>query len=247
MTTGSAATTCLTIDTCAGAMSVAAGRGGMVLARVFLGDARAAAEKLAPAARDVLAAAGLAADAIDLIAVTRGPGTFTGVRIGLGFARGLALASGAALLGVTSLELLAAGAVATSGAGAAGRDVMAVIDARRGEVYVQRVDAQGRAGTAEALTPEAAAAALIARPALVVGAGAALLAPLLPGDLAARLIRSDLPHGHGQPDAADLVALADAHSRRHGLPDPRALPPSPLYLRAPDALPPAPSGIETPS
>lgn len=232
-------TAVLALDTCAGATSAAIGRNGEVVARVFLPDARAAAERLAPLVKGLMDEAGIKPAALAAVAVTRGPGTFTGVRIGLGFARGLALAAGCPVLGVTTLELLAAGAAAE----VAGREMLAVIDARRGEVYVQRVAADGSTGEPSAVMPEAAAADLAARPALAVGAGARLLRPLLDVHGLVDLVRDDLPHGHGQPDAADLIGLAERHlmSGEAG-----RTPPVPLYLRAPDALPPAPSGIETP-
>ncbi|WP_296711538.1 tRNA (adenosine(37)-N6)-threonylcarbamoyltransferase complex dimerization subunit type 1 TsaB [Tistrella sp.] len=237
-------TAVLALDTCAGATSAAIGRHGEVVARFFLPDARAAAERLAPLVKGLMAEAGVAPVELAAVAVTRGPGTFTGVRIGLGFARGLALAAGCPVLGMTTLELLAAGAAKdVAAADARGRGVLAVIDARRGEVYVQRIAADGSPGEPAAVTPETAAADLVARPALAVGAGARLLRPLLDAHGLADLVRDDLPHGHGQPDAADLIGLAERHlaAGQAG-----GTPPVPLYLRAPDALPPAPSGIETP-
>ena len=140
-------TAVLALDTCAGATSAAIGRHGEVVARFFLPDARAAAERLAPLVKGLMAEAGVAPVELAAVAVTRGPGTFTGVRIGLGFARGLALAAGCPVLGMTTLELLAAGAAKdVAAADARGRGVLAVIDARRGEVYVQRIAADGSPG-----------------------------------------------------------------------------------------------------
>ena len=82
---------------------------------------------------DVLEAAGVDWPAVDRIAVGVGPGTFTGLRIGVATARALARARDIPLVGVSSLHALARGAVAGSDPREEG--VMAVIDARRGEVY----------------------------------------------------------------------------------------------------------------
>src|ERR1022692_188674 len=91
-------------------------------------------ERLAPAVRDLMAAARVSFGDLDRIGVTVGPGSFTGLRGGLAFPQGLALAPGRACVGVGTLEALAAGA------GATGR-VAAVIDAGRGCVYVQAFEA----------------------------------------------------------------------------------------------------------
>jgi tRNA threonylcarbamoyladenosine biosynthesis protein TsaB len=99
----------LAFDTSAGACSAAVlGGDGTVLARRCEALERGHAERLLPMLRDVLAEAGVEIADLALLAVTIGPGTFTGIRIGLAAARGLALASGLPLVGVTSLEAVAA-------------------------------------------------------------------------------------------------------------------------------------------
>jgi tRNA threonylcarbamoyladenosine biosynthesis protein TsaB len=97
----------LGIDTCLDACSVAIARDGKTLAHLHEAMARGQAERLAPMAREAVAQAGVAFDQIDRVAVTTGPGSFTGVRVGLSFARALALSIGKSCVGVSTLEALA--------------------------------------------------------------------------------------------------------------------------------------------
>ncbi|HRP09936.1 MAG TPA: tRNA (adenosine(37)-N6)-threonylcarbamoyltransferase complex dimerization subunit type 1 TsaB [Terricaulis sp.] len=97
----------LAIDTSLDACSVALVRGDAVLAELSEPMQRGQAERLAPMAQEVIAAAGVSFAQLDRIAVTTGPGSFTGVRVGLSFARALALALGKPCVGVSTLEALA--------------------------------------------------------------------------------------------------------------------------------------------
>ena len=97
----------LAIDTTLDACSVAIVRDGETLASLHEQMNRGQAERLAPMVREACANANVALSQIDRIAVTAGPGSFTGVRVGLSFARALALALDKPCLGVSTLEALA--------------------------------------------------------------------------------------------------------------------------------------------
>ena len=115
--------------------------GREILAEVSV-PSRGASEALLPAADAALGISGSSLDEVGRILVGVGPGTFTGIRIAAAAARSLALATGAPLAKGSTLAALAAPALAT----AEGRDVLAVIDARRRQVFVQRFAADGRRG-----------------------------------------------------------------------------------------------------
>ncbi len=193
--------------------------GDEVLARSHEQMERGHAERLPGMMRSTVAAAGLRFDQIDRIAVTTGPGTFTGVRIGLAMARGLGLALQKPVVGIGSLEVIAHNA----GAIADGTHIAAVCDARRGCVYLQLFDAQCSALAAPMVLPiEDAVTRLAGQAVLLCGSGAHLLLTHLPD-----AIRTAIGPW---PDAA-IVAQLGA-----GLAEPE-IPPRPLYLRPPDAKP----------
>lgn len=208
----------LGLDTCLTACSVAALDGERVLARAVEPMARGHQERLAPLARRVMDVAGLGFDRLDRIGVTVGPGSFTGLRVGLAFAKGLGQALGIPVIGVGALEALAAG-VSAPGL------VFAVLDAKRGQVWMQAF----RDGVA-LMAPDgleigaacARAAEFVAGdPVVLVGSGGPLLADALPGALQA-------PAEGCDPAAVARLAAAKPVSS-----------PRPLYLRAPDARLPA--------
>lgn len=182
--------------------------------------AKGHSERLAGFARDAMAEAGLVFDAIDRIGVTVGPGSFTGLRVGLAFAQGLGAALDRPVVGVSSLDALAASAQ--------GGAMAALIDARRGQVYARfwthGVAGGGADGPAEALSLEAAAARIADLPsgAVLIGSGAALFAEAFP-------MLTPAPLWGPAPEALARLAAAS---------DPGTSPPRPLYLRAPDAEPP---------
>ena len=116
------------------AMALRTTQGAEFEARVD--DERHHTEALTPGIRDLLEQAGLSARALDRIVVDRGPGLFTGLRVGIATAIGLGLGANAELVGVTSLELLAHGAHDQGVRGA----LVSCVDGRRGEVFAQTFD-----------------------------------------------------------------------------------------------------------
>ncbi|MFQ5958046.1 MAG: tRNA (adenosine(37)-N6)-threonylcarbamoyltransferase complex dimerization subunit type 1 TsaB [Alphaproteobacteria bacterium] len=218
----------LALDTATAACSVALWGSGALRARRFAAMTRGHAEALMPMVEETMAEAGLAYADLDAVAATVGPGTFTGLRVGLAAARGLALAAGLPVLGVTTLEALAHGLAPGA---CAGRSVVAALDARRGEVYVQQFDAaRVPLGPPQTAVPAAAAAALPAGPVVLVGDSAALVVAALAD------VRDDVAVAQAPrlPDAATVAGIA---ARRFAAADaaPPERPPSPLYLRPPGA------------
>lgn len=202
----------LGLDTCLNACSVAVVDGGRTLAHRREVMARGHQERLAPMAQAVMADAGLEFGRLERVGATVGPGSFTGLRVGVAFAKGLASALSIPAVGVGSLEALAAEAPGL---------VAAVIDARRDQIYLQ-VFEDGVALMAPDVLPVGTAAARLVELAMgrkltLVGSGAPLLADAAPG---ARMIT---PEGC---DARHVARLAAAKS---------PTPIRPLYLRAPDA------------
>jgi tRNA threonylcarbamoyladenosine biosynthesis protein TsaB len=132
------------------------------------------ATRLMPLAVELLERAGMSWDAVDRIAVGVGPGTFTGLRIGIATARALARARGIPLVGVSTLRSLALGARGAEGS------VLAVIDARRGEAFtaawraLKVLEPSGELLRERVVAPEALAALLddLPLPILAVGDGA---------------------------------------------------------------------------
>ena len=213
----------LALETAGAACSVALWDEGRLTAR-FHAAGRGHAEMLAPMIAEVLAEAGVAADAVDRLAVTVGPGAFTGLRVGLAAARGLALATGKPLVGLTSFEAIAHGVAPGE---RAGRALLVAVDSRRAELFFQRFDAAlAPLGEPAVLTADACAGWLPPGPLLVAGDGAPQLRAALAG-------RADtgFATGTGLADAAVVARLAATLAPGAGLP------PRPLYLRAPDAVP----------
>lgn len=223
----------LAIDTCFDACSAAAGRGLRSLtpdiAFLFEPMQTGQAEKLMPMVESVMAEAKLKFADLDRITVTCGPGTFTGTRIAVSAARALALATGAAIVPVTSLRLMAMSARIP--AGPSPRLVIAT-DARRDEVYFEVFDRHSmRTLIAPSVMPLATAAeaikALGPGDVTVAGSGARLLAThLILFDVEATEILPDL-----LPDAFDMLFESSEWPTEASV--------SPLYLRAPDAKPPS--------
>jgi len=216
----------LALDAATAACSVALWGDGIVLARRHAAMARGQSEALMPMVAEVMAEAGVAFAAIDLLAVTVGPGAFTGIRIGLAAARGLALATGLKAVGIVTTRAVAH---AVDPAERRGRPLLVVLDSKRDEPWVQAFAADwSPLGPVAALSPSAAAA-LLSGPVLLVGDAADRVAPLMP--------EAELSAASGSPDAAIVAALA-AEDWVSGT----TLPAAPLYLRPADVtLPSLPS------
>lgn len=120
----------LAIDTATEACSVAIWNQGEVHA-LFELCPREHTQRILPLVQQVLAESGLSLSQLDALAFGRGPGSFTGVRIGIGIAQGLALGAELPMLGISTLQTMAQGAWRITGA----QRVLAAIDARMGEVY----------------------------------------------------------------------------------------------------------------
>lgn len=202
----------LGFDTCLSACSAAVIDDERVLASRSEPMARGHQERLAPLVAEVMAEAGLGFDRLDRIGVTVGPGSFTGLRVGIAFAKGLSTALGVPAVGVGALEALAA--AAPSGL------TVAAIDARRGQVYFQAFRDAVPLASPEALSLEEASARLAA----LAAQGPVSLA----GSAAQALGRPAT--AVEAPAPADIAHLAAARP---------ASPLRPLYLRAPDARLPA--------
>ena len=225
----------LAFDTASSACSAAVWRDGHVAARRFERMDRGQSEALIPMVVAALADAGEAMAGLDVIAVTVGPGTFTGLRIGLAAAKGFSLAACIPCLGVTTLEAVALAVPASDRRCAA---LLVALETKRDDVYAQVFDPGLRP-----LTPPAAIAAAglsdLVRP---FTSGRLLVA----GDAAARAdealrnggVPFALAGGAGIPDAAHVAAIA-AERFRPGI----ELPPlAPLYLRPPEAILPVAGG-----
>ena len=215
----------LALDTATAACSAALWRGDALGAQRFVEMIRGHAEALMPMVEAVMSEAGAAYRDLDLIATTVGPGTFTGLRVGLAAARGIALAAGRPIVGVTTLEALAHG---VDRAALEGRRLVAALDARRGEVYAQVFDGDlAPLGEPQAATPDAVAACLPTGRLALVGDGAPLIAAELDGR-AGDVSQLDAPR---LPDAAVIAALV---ARRFAGPDIEfpSTAPAPLYLRS---------------
>jgi len=199
--------------------------GGRVIAEVGFEAGNAPARRLVPSARFALEALGLRLEDLTGIGVSVGPGSFTGIRVGLATARGLSMSTGCPVAGISTLRSLAAEA------GGLAPRVAAWIDAGRGELYtaLYRRLADGHLdleGDESLSTPDAALGALPHEPLRIVGSGAARYAELL----ARRAVGDTIEPGLG------LLAGSVARLAALDLASGRAATPAPIYLRPPDAL-----------
>jgi tRNA threonylcarbamoyl adenosine modification protein YeaZ len=210
----------LAIDTAWEASSVAVMDGDRLVVRSE-NIGRGHAEILMRQIEAAMAEAGVAFAALDRIAVTIGPGSFTGLRIGIAAARGVALVTGKPAIGIGVLAVHAV----TARHNAKPAPVLAVLAAGRGELYGQRFAAGGAPLDApHAASPEVFAASL-ERDTVLAGSGADLVIAALPMDE-----RPRVAHRRSAPDVAVLAGIAATAPAG-------AEPPRPLYIRPPDAKP----------
>ena len=131
----------LAFDTCFGAVSAAvrwrSAEGEWLLREAYEARTTGHAERLFPMITEIMEDAGLAFSSIDRIGVTLGPGTFTGVRVGIAAARAFALALDRPVVGITSLAVMAHRADLLIGRERAGRPLAVAVDARRDMIYFQ--------------------------------------------------------------------------------------------------------------
>jgi len=210
------------LDACAAA--VLDTDAGKLIAQESQAMKRGHAEALMPLIARVMKASGIPFAALDRIAVTTGPGSFTGLRVGLSAARGIALAAAKPAVGLTTLTAFAAPFVGENNP----HPVLSAIDARHDHVYFQLVSGDGGSLVKPKVAPieEVLAASRFGAPHLV-GNAAGILADRWPADAPAP-IKVDV-----QP-APDINWVAWVGAAVN----PETAPAKPYYLRAPDAKPP---------
>jgi tRNA threonylcarbamoyladenosine biosynthesis protein TsaB len=209
------------LDACAAA--VLDSSAGAVVASQTRIMVRGHAEALMPLIARVMDEAAIEFRELDRIAVTVGPGSFTGLRVGISAARGIALAAAKPAIGVTTLAGLAAPHIAADD----NTLVVAAIDARHDHVYMQVFGPGGRSLLSpRVVSLREAVRAATKGPARIVGSAAALVARSWPkGEPPPTLVDQ-----RAAPDIAWIARLGAAAADAKG-------PPKPLYLRAPDARP----------
>lgn len=224
----------LVFDTAGTSCSAGIVRDGEIVAMRALDGTQGHAERLPGLLLGVLADTGLTLDGLDLLAVTVGPGSFSGIRTGLAAARGIALVTGTRVIPVTTLEALAVPLARTFTDSGPPRQlpIVAVRDARRGQIFMQRFCADGRPIDHPRVLMPAAASADLDGPMRLVGDGVPLLLPHLTTDQAARMqAPPDAVAGAAGVAMAALAALARGDEPI----DSFAL--APLYIRDADARP----------
>lgn len=177
------------------------------------------AEHLMDVVGECLEAARTGFDGLDRLAVTVGPGSFTGVRVGVAAARGLALALGIPCVGVSTLEALAAAARAAY----PGRPVLAANDARREEIYAALYEGDGTESGPPHVTTVSAAAAFVTADTVLTGSASG---QIVDAGAAPHAVATAAP-------APPIRFVALLGAQKPG----GSEKPKPLYLRAPDAKP----------
>src|SRR5271155_1599007 len=228
----------LAIDSAGSACSVAVGLGEMVVAEERIDTMHGQAEAMLPLVDKTMREAGQVPAALDLVVATVGPGSFTGIRVGLAAARGIALATGTRLLGVTSFNAVAVEAARSDCSEI--RCLLIALESRREDLYVQFFDPLGDPlREPGAIMPfmlgEAVAMTVGARPLLIAGDAAQRASVALAQRANIAVLADSAPGAVGALRAGlrqlRLGKAADA--------------PRPLYLRPPNVT--LPEGPQTPS
>jgi tRNA threonylcarbamoyladenosine biosynthesis protein TsaB len=226
----------LAIETATPAQGVALAEDDRLLAELSYEAKGNRGGLLLPTVDRVLQKAGLTARDLDAVAVSVGPGSFTGLRVGLATAKGLALGTGARLVGVPTLEALAEGYALPSGT------ICALLDAYRGEVYMalfRRVGAGGEGSALERLSPDAvlapeavkAALADVEGPVHLIGNGATRYRERLEAALGGRACVTEQGLC-AAPSAAAVARLGFRQLAGGNKPDVEV---APIYLRRAEA------------
>jgi len=220
----------LAIDTSQAAVSACIiGDDGGILARETLPMARGHAEALLPLLERLSKAAAAPFSTLGRIAVVVGPGSFTGIRIGIAAGRAIGLAAGVPVVGVSSLAAFAAPLIGREGAGV----IAAAVDAKHGQVYVQGFTAKGQPLAVPRITNvRDAVRTLGAGPLVFAGSGATMMA-IEAWSLGAQ---AEVAGETITPDIAFVARLGV-------LADPATAPARPYYLKPPDAKPQANGAI----
>lgn len=225
----------LAVDSVGSACSAAVAVGDTVLSAERVESRHGQAEALMPMVDAAMRKAGLAPTQLDLVAATVGPGSFTGIRVGLAAAHGIALATNAPLVGVSSFEAVATGLARSDGVRF--QFLLIALESRREDIFVQVFDRLcNPVGPPAAVMPaalgEAVEAAIGGMPLLIAGDAAERAALVLSTCADTIILKGSVPDAVG-------VLRAGLHRWRGGAVDP----PRPLYLRPPDVT--LPSGRRT--
>jgi tRNA threonylcarbamoyladenosine biosynthesis protein TsaB len=216
---------CLGIDTSGAIARVAVMADGGVPVTLATDGAKTHSETLSAALRDVLDTAGESFDSVGLIAVGLGPGTWTGLRVGVTTAKALAYALGVPIVGVPTVDAVAAGVTGYSGG------LAVITDARRREVYGRCYDVDGTGGIAARgdifVAPPDALSGLVGADCALVGGGVNLLTEQH------RAGRRILPAHFADVNAGVICRLAIERLRHGGPGDPADV--GPIYIRKSDA------------
>ena len=220
----------LGIDTTLSGCSVAITDGEETLCHIDEEMPRGQSERLVPMIGDALNAVGKGYEDLEAIGVTIGPGAFTGVRIGLSAARGLALSLGIKAIGVTTLQAIAHECLADGLI--KDETLLVIIDSKRGSYFVQGFDERGNSATPPMALEIDGLEKLIEQDKSYVLAGDAALPCLHRLSNNHNAIRAT--HDHARPGG---IAVAQLARHLYAIDAPS---PTPLYLRGPDATPPKP-------